>query len=122
MNAWRLSIPLLMLGCGGADAAMTRGDIFACRDSSVFAAGAQLRAKGQATGGFEKAKIASGECTSIIKGSVVGIDERKGSLFCVRPSGALDCYWTVSAGIDEYGKPQPSGGAPQQGGQRPRRR
>ena len=118
-NSWHLGAILLVIGLAPpAHAAVTRGNVFACKDTAVLAAGTQLRTKGKGGDDFEKAKIASGDCTSIIEGSVVGIDERKGAMFCIRPSGALDCYWAASAGVDEYGKPQPtsSGSAPQQAG------
>jgi hypothetical protein len=49
---------------------------------------------------YFKAKVATGECTQLARGEDLSVDERAGDLWCVRPSGGLDCYWTLDQAID----------------------
>jgi hypothetical protein len=49
---------------------------------------------------YFKAKVVTGECTQLARGEDLSVDERAGNLWCVRPSGGLDCYWTLDQAID----------------------
>ena len=51
---------------------------------------------------FETGKIQNGNCMLVPRNSVVGVDQRKPPLICIRPSGGFDCFWTISSAIDEF--------------------
>jgi hypothetical protein len=63
-----------------------------------------------------KSKVDAGLCIQFSKGQQVSIDERDGSLWCVRRTGDLDCYWTLDKAVDPN-PPITSGGGGQGGGQ-----
>ena len=50
---------------------------------------------------FTAPKLTKGDCLSLPKGMDVTIDTKDAKLFCVRPTGELDCYWTLDAGINQ---------------------
>ena len=50
---------------------------------------------------FSAPKLAKGDCLSLSKGMAVTIDTKDAKLFCVRPTGGLDCYWTADADINQ---------------------
>jgi hypothetical protein len=88
-----------------AQAAVTKTILLACRDEADLRQAAKLRSGGgdrKPAAEFEAGKKASGGCIEIPRNTVVGIDQRKPPLVCVRLSGGLDCYWTVLSAIDEY--------------------
>ena len=88
-----------------AQAAVTRSILFACKEEPDLRQAAKLRtAPGdrKAAAEFEAGKKASGACIEIPRNTVIGIDQRKPPLVCIRQSGGLDCYWTVLSAIDEY--------------------
>jgi hypothetical protein len=88
-----------------ARAAVTKTILLACRDEADLRQAAKLRSGGgdrKPAAEFEAGKKASGGCIEIPRNTVVGIDQRKPPLVCVRLSGGLDCYWTVLSAIDEY--------------------
>lgn len=87
-----------------AEAAVTKSILLACKDEADLRAAAKLRtgADRKAAAEFETGKKASGSCIEIPRNTIVGIDQRKPPLVCVRQSGGLDCYWTVLSAIDEY--------------------
>jgi hypothetical protein len=88
----------------GADAAVTKTTVLACKDESDLRQAVKLRTGGdrKASTEFEKGKIGTGSCLIITQNSVVGVDERKPPLLCVRPSGGFDCYWTILSAVDEF--------------------
>jgi len=88
-----------------AHAAVTRSILLACKEEADLRQAAKLRAGGgdrKAAAEFEAGKKASGNCIEIPRNTVVGVDQRKPPLICVRLAGGLDCYWTVSSAIDEF--------------------
>lgn len=58
---------------------------------------------------YLQGKLGSGECLQLVRDQKVLVDQRDGALWCVRPSGALDCVWTYEKAIDLY--PPPPGEA-----------
>jgi hypothetical protein len=87
-----------------AQAAVTKAILLACKDEADLRAAAKLRtgADRKAAAEFEAGKKASGSCIEIPRNTIVGIDQRKPPLVCIRQSGGLDCYWTILSAIDEY--------------------
>jgi hypothetical protein len=88
-----------------AHAAVTKAILLACKEEADLRMAAKLRTGGgdrKAASEFEAAKKANGSCIEIPRNSVVGIDQRKPPLVCIRQSGGLDCYWTVGTAVDEY--------------------
>jgi hypothetical protein len=87
-----------------AQAAVTKAILLACKDEADLRAAAKLRtgADRKAAAEFEAGKKASGSCIEIPRNTIVGIDQRKPPLVCIRQSGGLDCYWTVLSAVDEY--------------------
>ena len=107
-----------------AKAAAFRTAYAACQDKGVLKQAFQNPKDpgGAKVAAFLKTKIDSGACLQFAKGQQVSIDERDGSLWCVRRSGDLDCYWTLDKAVD----PDPpivsgGGGAGAQSGRRGRR-
>ena len=88
-----------------AQAAVTKAILLACKDEADLRMAAKLRSGGgdrKAAAEFETSKKANGSCIEIPRNSVVGIDQRKPPLICIRQTGGLDCYWTVMSAIDEF--------------------
>jgi hypothetical protein len=88
-----------------AQAAVTKSILLACKEETDLRMAAKLRSGGgdrKAAAEFEAGKKASGGCIEIPRNTVVGIDQRKPPLVCIRLSGGLDCYWTVLSAVDEY--------------------
>ena len=87
-----------------AHAAVTKSILLACKEEADLRMAAKLRSGGdrKAAADFEAGKKANGGCIEIPRNTVVGIDERKPPLACVRQIGGLDCYWTVLSAIDEF--------------------
>ena len=84
-------------------AALVRHKVYACRD----AADLKLPVS------FAAGKIASGACFALLPGAPVAIEGNRPGLFCVRPSGALDCLWVLAQSIDQYGQiPKPTARLP----------
>jgi hypothetical protein len=88
-----------------AHAAVTKTILLACKEEADLRQAAKLRiAAGdrKAAAEFEAGKKASGNCIEIPRNTVIGIDQRKPPLVCIRLSGGLDCYWTILSAVDEY--------------------
>jgi hypothetical protein len=88
-----------------AQAAVTKSILLACKEEADLRQAAKLRSASgdrKAAAEFEAGKKASGGCIEIPRNTVVGVDQRKPPLVCVRQSGGLDCYWTILSAIDEY--------------------
>jgi hypothetical protein len=115
---------LVLLASATAEAAAIKASVLACKDEAVLKAVSQLRSKGdtKASAAFEGSKLSGGDCVRLAQSASVSIDSRKPPLVCIRLSGGLDCYWTISSAVDEHppmiGKP--SGGSPARGGRRKR--
>ena len=41
-------------------------------------------------------------CSKFTTGQKVTVDERDAQLWCVRPSGELECYWTIDKAINVF--------------------
>jgi len=87
-----------------AQAAVTKAILLACKEEADLRMAAKLRTGGdrKAANEFEAGKKASGSCIELQRNTVVGIDQRKPPLVCIRQTGGLDCYWTVGSAIDEF--------------------
>ena len=88
-----------------AQAAVTKSILLACKEEADLRQAAKLRSGGgdrKPAAEFEGRKKASGGCIEIPRNTIVGIDQRKPPLVCIRLSGGLDCYWTVLSAIDEF--------------------
>jgi hypothetical protein len=87
-----------------AQAAVTKSTLLACKDEADLRAAVKFRTGGdrKATVDFEKGKIADGSCIIVQQNTVVGVDQRKPPLACIRQTGGLDCYWTILSAIDEF--------------------
>jgi hypothetical protein len=48
------------------------------------------------------AQAQSNACSKFTAGQKVTVDERDGQLWCVRPSGELECYWTIDKAINVF--------------------
>jgi hypothetical protein len=87
-----------------AQAAVTKAILLACKEEADLRMAAKLRTGGdrKAASEFEAGKKANGSCIEVQRNAVVGIDQRKPPLVCIRQSGGLDCYWTVMSAVDEF--------------------
>lgn len=103
MKAFTLAILPIVLGTVQAQSAVTKATLFACRDQADAQAAAKLRtgADKKASAGFEASKLAGGTCMQIANNTVVAVDQRGPSLSCIRPTGALECYWAANSSIDQ---------------------
>ncbi|OBS54225.1 hypothetical protein A8B73_01725 [Methylosinus sp. 3S-1] len=97
-----------------AQAAVARGAVLACRDPAdikrAFKPINEKTAKDDAA--YFKSRLSAGECVQLVRDQKVLVDQRDGPLWCVRPSGALDCYWTLEKAIDLYPAPPAGPGDP----------
>lgn len=95
-----------------AQAAAARGSVLACRDQAdikrAFRPASDKAAKDDPA--FFRGRLQSGHCVQLMRDQKVDVDQRDGSLWCVRPSGALDCFWTLDRAIDLYPAPPPRPG------------
>ena len=41
-------------------------------------------------------------CIKFAQGQKVNVDERDGQLWCIRPNGELECYWTLDKAVNVY--------------------
>ncbi|MBG0808716.1 hypothetical protein IY145_04930 [Methylosinus sp. H3A] len=98
-----------------AKAAAARGAVLACRDQAdikrAFRPVSDKAAKDDPA--YFRGKLSSGQCVQLMRDQKVDVDQRDGPLWCVRPSGALDCFWTHEKAIDLYPAP------PRQPGEQP---
>jgi uncharacterized membrane protein YgcG len=86
-----------------AEAASVIKPIVACKDAADSRKVLDFLGKNDKAGldKFSAPKLAKGECLSLSKRMVVTIDTKDAKLFCVRPWGGLDCYWTADADINQ---------------------
>ena len=102
-----------------AEAASVIKPIVACKDVSDSKKILEFLGKNDKAGldKFSAPKLTRGDCFSLSKGMAVTIDTKDAKLFCVRPTGGLDCYWTVDADINQNAtESEPHQGAHSGGG------
>ena len=91
----------------GARAAAARGAVLACRDQAdikrAFRPISDKAAKDDAA--YFRSRVSAGQCVQLMRDQKVDVDQRDGPLWCVRPAGALDCFWTHEKAIDLYPAP-----------------
>ena len=99
-----LATATLIIAPVSAQAAVTKSTLLACKDEADLRTAVKFRNGGdrKASAEFEKGKIEAGNCIIIQQNTVIGMDERKPPLVCIRPAGGLDCYWTVGSAVDEF--------------------
>ena len=103
MNNCRCLAALALLLPSMAEAASVIKPIVACKDEADSRKVLDFLGKNDKAGldKFSAAKLAKGDCLSLSKGMAVTIDTKDAKLFCVRPTGGLDCYWTADADINQ---------------------
>jgi hypothetical protein len=125
----------LLLAQSPAHAAAAKTSFYACKQQAIFKkafehpavktskdpagkdqTGKESKDDKDKRDAYFKAKVATGECTQLARGEDVSVDERAGNLWCVRPSGGLDCFWTLDQAIDLNPSMSASTGAAQQRG------
>src|SRR5271169_1429570 len=101
-NNWCLAILALLLP-SMAQAASVIKPIVACREEADSKKVLEFLGKNDKAGldKFSAPKLNKGDCLTLSKGMAVTIDTKDAKLFCVRPTGGLDCYWTVDADINQ---------------------
>jgi uncharacterized membrane protein YgcG len=99
---WCLTILALLLP-SMAEAASVIKPIVACRDEADSKKILEFLGKNDKAGLdiFSAPKLIKGDCMTLSKNMAVDIDTKDAKLFCVRPTGGLDCYWTVDADINQ---------------------
>lgn len=97
-----LASALLMLGGGPAFGAALKVAAPACSDEATLKKGYQIPADadGKKAAAYFKDRIDAGECQQLARGQQVTVDERHEPLWCVRPNGGLDCFWTLAKAVD----------------------
>ncbi|MEA2842208.1 MAG: hypothetical protein QOF41_3538 [Methylobacteriaceae bacterium] len=103
--AVRLATAMMLLAVPvTAHAAVTKSTLLACKDEADLRTAVKYRTGGdrKVSAEFEKGKIEAGNCIIVQQNTVIGVDQRKPPLICIRPAGGLDCYWTVISAIDEF--------------------
>lgn len=125
MNNYRCLAILMFLLPSMTEAASVIKPIVACRDAADSKKVLDFLFKNDKAGldKFSAPKLAKGDCFSLSKGMAVTIDTKDAKLFCVRPAGGLDCYWTADADINQNASgseahegAQPGGGGHKRGG------
>ncbi|MFY9657241.1 MAG: hypothetical protein WAK01_11755 [Methylocystis sp.] len=108
---------LSLLPASPSQGAAFRGAYPGCADKGVLrqAFKDSKDTSGAKAAALLKSKVDAGLCIQFSKGQQVSIDERDGSLWCVRRTGDLDCYWTLDKAVDPSPPITSSGGA-QDGG------
>ncbi|MGH6845886.1 MAG: hypothetical protein ACREC0_00175 [Methylocella sp.] len=103
MNNYRRLAVLALLLPSMAEAASVIKPIVACKDPADSRKVLDFLGKNDKAGldKFSAPKLAKGDCFSLSKGMAVTIDTKDAKLFCVRPTGGLDCYWTADADINQ---------------------
>jgi hypothetical protein len=103
MNKFRAIAILALLSPSMTEAASVIKPIVACKDVSDSKKVLEFLGKNDKAGldTFSAPKLMKGDCFSLSKGMAVTIDTKDAKLFCVRPTGGLDCYWTVDADINQ---------------------
>lgn len=73
-----------------------RQDSLACKTPLYLDTGRKIMAEGdqEAIKRFKIATSQSGECLTLRKGEPVDVEKRNDKIFCVRPPGEEQCYWT----------------------------
>jgi hypothetical protein len=73
-----------------------RQDYFACKSPLYLDTGRKIMAENdqEAIKRFRSATSQSGQCLTLPKGEQVDVEKRKDKIFCVRPPGEDECYWT----------------------------
>ena len=83
-------------------AAVFKAAVPACRDKNeaqqLFLA-PEVKKKNNDS---SSAQTQSNACSKFAAGQKVTVDERDGQLWCVRPSGELECYWTIDKAINVF--------------------
>jgi hypothetical protein len=120
MNNYRCLAFLPLLLPSMAEAASVIKPIVACKDEADSKKVLDLLGKSDKAGldKFTAPKLAKGDCLSLSKGMAVTIDTKDSKLFCVRPTGGLDCYWTADAGINQNASEPEAQPAKRSGGHR----
>jgi hypothetical protein len=104
-----LVLALLIAESLSAHAASIKYEIFGCREEMS----AKKRIEQQGHKGPSPASAKTAEpCSDLPKGMTVTIEQTDGQFLCVRPWGALQCFWTQSAAIDQNKDPLPSAPKP----------
>ena len=125
MNNSRYLAILALLLPSMAEAASVIKPIVACREEADSKKVLEFLGKNDKAGldKFSAPKLNRGDCLTLSKGMAVTIDTKDAKLFCVRPTGGLDCYWTVDADINQNASGseahqgcQPGGGGHKRGG------
>ncbi len=120
MNNCRCLAVLALLLPSMAEAASVIKPIVACKDEADSRKVLEFLGKNDKAGldKFSVPKLTKGDCLSLSKGMAVTIDTKDGKLFCVRPWGGLDCYWTADADIDQNASEPETRPATHSGGHR----
>jgi hypothetical protein len=120
MNNYRSLAVLALLLPSMAEAASVIKPIVACKDEVDSRKVLDFLGKNDKVGldKFSAPKLAKGDCLTLAKGMAVTIDTKNTTLFCVRPTGGLDCYWTADADINQNAAEPEARPATHSGGQR----
>jgi hypothetical protein len=114
----RCAFLLALVAASPSQGAAFRGAYPGCADKDVLRQAFKdpKDLSGAKAAALLKSKVDAGLCIQFSKGQQVAIDERDGSLWCVRRTGDLDCYWTLDKAVDPN-PPITSNGGGQGGGQ-----
>jgi hypothetical protein len=120
MNYCRYLAVLALLLPSITEAASVIKPIVACKDEADSRKVLDFLDKKDTAGldKFSAPKLAKGDCLSLSKSMAVTIDTKDGKLFCVRPWGGLDCYWTADADINQNASEPEARPATHSGGHR----
>jgi uncharacterized membrane protein YgcG len=118
MNNYRYRAVLALFLPSMAEAASVIKSIVACKDEADSRKVFDFLGENDKAGldKFTAPKLAKGDCFSLSKGMAVPIDTKDAKLFCVRPTGGLDCYWTADADINQNPAEPEAHQAPHSGG------
>jgi hypothetical protein len=120
MNNYRCLAFLALLLPSKAEAAGVITPIVACKDEADSKRVLDFLGKNDKAGldKFSAPKLAKGDCLSLSKGMAVTIEAKDAKLFCVRPTGGLNCYWTADAGVNQTASEPEAQPAKRSGGHR----
>ncbi len=112
------AVPLLFALGAPAEAAALKAATVGCATPADAGRLAALQGRKAAQDAAAQPLEASRACLAFAKGIVVGIDESKPPLACIRLSGDLSCYWIAASLVDEHPGEKGGGGGKKGGGKR----
>jgi hypothetical protein len=90
----------LVLSSTGVEAAVTRSQILVCKSRPDFETALRGFGTKEKTLARVQQMVDAGVCDRLPLGLSLSVEASAGELWCVRPLGQVECYWTLRQLID----------------------